>query len=54
VSTPWSDEFAGRKVVALLDRAAVRDFIDVHALSRRFTETALLDLALEIDSAPTQ
>jgi hypothetical protein len=43
------DELAGRKVIALFDRAAARDFVDVHALSRRFTKTQLLDLAREID-----
>jgi hypothetical protein len=44
------DELAGRKMIALFDRAAARDFVDVHALSRRFTKTQLLDLAREIDS----
>jgi len=44
------DELAGRKVIALFDRAAARDFVDVHALSRRFTKPELLDLAREIDS----
>ena len=44
------DELAGRKVIALFDRAAARDFVDVYALSRRFTKTALLDLAREVDS----
>jgi hypothetical protein len=34
----------------LFDRAAARDFVDVYALSRRFTKTALLDLAREVDS----
>ena len=43
------DELAGRKVIALFDRAAARDFVDVHALSRRFTKTQLLDLAREVD-----
>jgi Nucleotidyl transferase AbiEii toxin, Type IV TA system len=44
------DELAGRKVVALFDRAAARDFIDVYALSRTFTPLALLTLATEIDA----
>jgi hypothetical protein len=43
------DEFAGRRVIALFDRAAP-DFVDVHALARRFTRTELLELAREIDS----
>ena len=43
------DELAGRKVIALFDRAAARDFVDVYALSRRFTKTALLELAREVD-----
>jgi hypothetical protein len=44
------DELAGRKVIALFDRAAARDFVDVYALSRRFTKTALLELAREVDN----
>lgn len=43
------DALAGRKVVALFDRAAARDFVDVHALSRRFTKPELLELAREVD-----
>lgn len=43
-------ELAGRKVVALFDRAAARDFVDVFALSRRFTTVALLELAREVDA----
>lgn len=44
------DELAGRKVTALFDRAAARDFVDVHALSRTFDKPALLVLAGEIDT----
>jgi Nucleotidyl transferase AbiEii toxin, Type IV TA system len=44
------DELVGRKVIASFDRAAARDFVDVHALSRRFTKPELLELAREIDS----
>lgn len=44
------DELAGRKVIALFDRAAARDFVDVYALVRRFTKTEVLDLAREVDS----
>ena len=42
-------ELAGRKLVALFDRAAARDFLDVYALSSRFSKPELLDLAGEID-----
>jgi hypothetical protein len=41
---------AGRKVVALFDRAAARDFVDVYALSRTFAKTELLELAREVDA----
>ncbi|MDQ2956020.1 MAG: nucleotidyl transferase AbiEii/AbiGii toxin family protein [Actinomycetota bacterium] len=44
------DELAGRKVIALFDRAAARDFVDVYALARRFSTTELLDLAGEVDA----
>ena len=44
------DELAGRKVIALFDRAAARDFVDVYALGRRFSKTELLELAREVDS----
>ena len=47
------DELAGRKVLALFDRAAARDFIDVYALSRRFTRQTLLTLATEVDAGST-
>ena len=43
-------ELASRKVVALFDRAAARDFVDVFALSHRFSKAELLDLAQEVDS----
>lgn len=44
------DELAGRKVLALFDRAAARDFVDVYALSRTFTRQTLLMLATEVDA----
>jgi Nucleotidyl transferase AbiEii toxin, Type IV TA system len=44
------DELAGRKVVALFDRAAARDFVDVYALSRTFATAELLKLAREVDA----
>jgi hypothetical protein len=34
----------------LFDRAAARDFVDVFALSRRFSRTARLELAHEFDA----
>jgi hypothetical protein len=43
-------ELAGRKVIALFDRAAARDFVDVFALSHRFSKTELLELAREVDT----
>lgn len=44
------DELAGRKVLALFDRAAARDFVDVYALSRTYTRQTLLILAAEVDA----
>jgi hypothetical protein len=44
------EELAGRKVVALLDRAAARDFVDVYMLAQRVPKEALLVLALEVDA----
>lgn len=43
------EELAGRKVVALFDRAAARDFVDVYALHRTFTKTVLIDRPAEVD-----
>jgi hypothetical protein len=43
-------ELAGRKLIALFDRAAARDFVDVFTLSRRFSKKELLELAREIDA----
>ena len=42
-------ELADRKLLAMFDRAAPRDFADVHRLSQRFDRTAILDMAREID-----
>lgn len=44
------EELAGRKMIALFDRAAARDFLDVYALSHHYDKAALLDLAAEIDA----
>jgi hypothetical protein len=43
-------ELAGRKVIALFDRAAARDFVDVYMLTRRFALQTLLSRAQEIDA----
>jgi hypothetical protein len=43
-------ELAGRKVIALFDRAAARDFADVFMLSRSFAKDELLALAREVDA----
>ncbi|MGL5930345.1 MAG: nucleotidyl transferase AbiEii/AbiGii toxin family protein [Dermatophilaceae bacterium] len=42
-------ELAGRKLLALYDRAAARDFVDVHALVGRFGTQPLLDMAADVD-----
>ncbi len=42
-------ELAGRKLLALFDRAAPRDFADVYWLTNRFGRAAVLDMANEID-----
>ncbi|MDT0260755.1 nucleotidyl transferase AbiEii/AbiGii toxin family protein [Jatrophihabitans lederbergiae] len=43
-------ELAGRKVIALFDRAAARDFVDVFVLSSSFGKDELLRLAAEVDA----
>src|SRR5262245_47190912 len=42
-------ELAGRKIVALFDRGAARDFVDLFRLSQHFPKTELLARAAEID-----
>lgn len=44
-----AEELAARKVLALFDRAAARDFVDVHVLSARFPLEHLVDLAAQLD-----
>jgi hypothetical protein len=44
------EELVGRKVVALFDRAAPRDLVDVFMLSKRFTPAELSRLAAEVDA----
>ena len=43
------EELAGRKTLALFDRAGARDFIGVHALAERYGKELLLSRAAEID-----
>lgn len=43
------EELAGRKVVALFDRAEARDFADVFALAQRYEPDLLLRRAAEVD-----
>ena len=43
-------ELAGRKLVALFDRAEARDFSDVYALAARYGKELLLDRAAEVDA----
>lgn len=42
-------ELAGRKLVALFNRAEARDFADVFVLAQQFDNTSLLEWAREID-----
>ena len=44
------EELAGRKLLALFDRAAARDFADVRLLARRFGKDVPLDRAAQIDA----
>ena len=44
------EELAGRKLLALFDRAAARDFADVRLLARRFGKEVLLARAAQIDA----
>jgi hypothetical protein len=43
-------ELAGNKLLALFDRAAARDFVDVYVLARRFGKNVLLARAAQIDA----
>ena len=42
-------ELAGRKVVALFDRAEARDFADVYALAQRYDKSRLVAAARAVD-----
>ena len=44
------EELAGRKLIALFDRAEARDFADVFVLASRFGRRVLLDRAADIDA----
>lgn len=43
------EELAGRKVIALFDRAEARDFADVYILAQRYSKPLLLARAAEVD-----
>lgn len=45
-----AEELAGRKLIALFDRAAARDFLDVYELASRFSKAELLARAADIDA----
>lgn len=47
------EELAARKILALFDRAAARDFVDVHVLSKKFELDELVDLVTQLDSGFT-
>ncbi|MGH3771876.1 MAG: nucleotidyl transferase AbiEii/AbiGii toxin family protein [Pseudonocardiaceae bacterium] len=47
------EELAGRKVLALFDRAEARDFADVYILAQRYTKLLLLARAAEVDGGFT-
>jgi len=42
------EELAGHKLLALFDRAAARDFVDVYLLAQRFGKQVLLARAAEL------
>ncbi len=44
------EELAGRKLVALFDRAEARDFSDVYVLANRYGKTLLMQRAAEVDA----
>jgi hypothetical protein len=43
------EELAGRKLIALFDRAEARDFADIYTLAQRFGRGVLLERAAEVD-----
>ena len=44
------EELAGNKLLALFDRAAARDFADIHILAHRFGKDVLLARAAQSDA----
>jgi hypothetical protein len=44
------EELAGRKVIALFDRAEARDFADVFVLAQRYPKDLLIHRAAEVDA----
>lgn len=42
------EELAGRKVIALFDRAEARDFADVYVLAQRYDKSNLLAWAADL------
>lgn len=44
------EELAGRKLLALFDRAAPRDFVDVFRLAARYDKGRLVEWARRVDS----
>lgn len=44
------EELAGRKLLALFDRAMPRDFVDVYVLARRWDQARLIELAKATDA----
>jgi len=42
-------ELAGRKLLALFDRAEARDFVDVYVLSKKFGNQKVFDAATQIE-----
>lgn len=45
-------ELAARKVLALFDRAALRDFVDVDRVSGAYPKELLIEIAGSIDDGP--
>lgn len=43
------EELAARKLLALFDRAAARDFVDMHTLSSRFDLDRITEVAAQLD-----
>jgi hypothetical protein len=43
-------DLAGRKVIALFDRAEARDFADIYVLAARYGHERLLELASTVDA----